>query len=89
MLYAAVIAILITMGLALVRVFMGPTAYDRMLATNLLGTKVVLFIVVAGHALGWQGYTDIALLYALINFVGIIATMRFFEYPSTIHQDEP
>jgi multicomponent Na+:H+ antiporter subunit F len=88
MLYAAIIAILITMALALIRAYLGPTAYDRMLATNMVGTKAVLLIAVAGHALGWSGYADIALLYAMINFLGSIAVMRFFEYQKTLPNSE-
>ena len=80
MLYAALLAILGTMLLALIRAVQGPTAYDRMLATNLFGTKAVLFLAVGGYAFGWSGYADIALLYAMINFIGTIAVMRFFEY---------
>lgn len=83
MLFAAVVAIIITMGLALIRACLGPTAYDRMLATNMVGTKAVLLIAVGGHALGWSGYADIALLYAMINFISSIAVMRFFEYQKT------
>ncbi len=80
MLNAAVLAIMVTMALALVRAFMGPTAYDRLLAANLFGTKTVLLIALAGHALDWSGFLDVALLYAMVNFVGTIAVMRFFEY---------
>lgn len=80
MLVAAIIAILVTMALALVRGFKGPTEYDRMLAANSFGTKTVLLIALGGHALSWHSYLDIALLYAMVNFVGTIAVMRFFEY---------
>jgi multicomponent Na+:H+ antiporter subunit F len=80
MLVAAVVAILVTMLLALIRAFMGPTAYDRMLAANLFGTKTVLLIAVGGHILSWPGYLDVALLYALVNFISTVAIMRFFEY---------
>ena len=80
MLTAAIIAILVTMVLALVRAFSGPSAYDRMLAVNLFGTKTVLLIAVGGYALSWNSYLDVALLYAMVNFVGTIAVMRFFEY---------
>ena len=79
MMTAAIVAILITMILALVRAFLGPTEYDRMLAANSFGTKTVLLIIVGGHALGWFGYVDIALMYAMINFIGTLAIMRFFE----------
>ena len=80
MLYAAVIAIVVTMGLALIRACLGPSAYDRMLAANMVGTKAVLLIAVGGYALKWSGFADIALLYAMINFISTIAVMRFFEY---------
>jgi multicomponent Na+:H+ antiporter subunit F len=79
MLTAAIIAIIITMLLALIRAFLGPTEYDRLLAANSFGTKTVLLIALAGHALSWQSFLDVALLYALVNFVGTIAVMRFFE----------
>ncbi|MBF0589622.1 MAG: pH regulation protein F [Magnetococcales bacterium] len=77
---AAVIAILVTMVLSLIRAFMGPTIYDRMLAANVFGTKTVLLIAIGGHALSWTSFLDVALLYAMLNFVGTIAIMRFFEY---------
>ena len=80
MLTAAIVAILVTMVLALIRTFLGPTEYDRMLAANSFGTKTVLLIALAGYALSWNSYLDVALLYALLNFVGTIAVMRFFEY---------
>ena len=88
MLLAAIIAILITMILALTRAFLGPTEYDRMLAANSFGTKTVLLIALGGHALSWHSFLDIALLYAMVNFVGTIAVMRFFEYGGGKARDE-
>jgi multicomponent Na+:H+ antiporter subunit F len=80
MLSAAIVAILITMLVVLIRGFIGPTGYDRMLAANAFGTKTVLLIALGGHALGWHSHLDVALLYAMVNFVGTVAVMRFFEY---------
>jgi len=79
MLTAAIIAILVTMVMALVRTFLGPTEYDRMLAANSFGTKTVLLLALGGHAFSWHSHLDVALLYAMVNFVGTIAVMRFFE----------
>ncbi len=76
---AAIIAILVTMVLALIRAFEGPSAYDRMLAANVFGTKTVLLIALGGYALSWHSFLDIALLYAMVNYVGTIAVMRFFD----------
>lgn len=88
MLVVAVIAVLITMLLALARGFLGPTGYDRMLAANSFGTKTVLLIALGGHLLGWHSFLDIALLYAMVNFVSTIAVMRFFEYRSEGGQND-
>lgn len=77
---AAAIAILITMSLALLRAFMGPTLYDRILAVNMFGTKTVLIIAVLGFLMGRPDFLDIALVYALINFIGVIALLKYFKY---------
>ncbi len=80
MFIAAAAAILITMLLALLRAFIGPTLYDRILAVNMFGTKTVLMIAVLGFLTGRPDFLDIALVYALINFIGTIAVLKFFRY---------
>ncbi|MEX2469390.1 MAG: monovalent cation/H+ antiporter complex subunit F [Pseudohongiellaceae bacterium] len=80
MYYAVSIAILIVMIVALTRALLGPTIYDRILAINTFGTKTVLLIAVLGLLAGRFDYIDIALVYALINFISIVAVLRFFEY---------
>lgn len=79
-LIAAAIAILMVMGLVLVRALLGPTVYDRILAVNMFGTKTVLLIALMAFISGRLDVLDIALAYALINFIGVIAVLRFFEY---------
>lgn len=81
-------AILVVMVLALARAFLGPSIYDRILAINTFGTKTVLLISVLGMMAGRFDYIDIALVYALINFISIIAVMRFFEYSDNKKADE-
>lgn len=76
----AALAILATMTLAMVRALLGPTVYDRVLAVNMFGTKTVLIIAVLGFLTGRPDFLDLALLYALINFVGTLAVLKFFEY---------
>ena len=87
MLLAAILAVLVTMALALIRAFQGPSAYDRMLAANLFGTKTVLLIALGGHFLSWNSFLDVAQLYAMVNFVSTIAVMRFFEYRDPDDED--
>ena len=77
---AAAVAILITMGLGLWRAFAGPTVYDRILAVNMFGGQTVLMIAVLGFLMGRPDFTDIALVYALINFLGTLAFLKFFAY---------
>ena len=80
MIAAALAAILVTMTLAVVRAFVGPSVYDRILAVNTFGTKTVLLIAVIGFLNGRPHFLDIAIVYALINFISVIAILRFFEY---------
>ena len=74
------IAILIAMLFALVRALLGPTLYDRILAVNTFGTITVLFIGIFGFLTERPEFLDIALVYALINFIVTIAVLKFFEY---------
>lgn len=76
----AAVAILITMVLTLFRLFAGPSLYDRALAVNSFGTKTVLLIGVLGFLTERPEFLDIALVYALINFIGTIAILKFFRY---------
>ena len=76
----ACIALFIGMAIVLVRLFAGPTLYDRVLAGNAFGTYTVLFIGVLGFLNDRPDFLDIALLYALINFVGTIAVLKYFRY---------
>ena len=86
---AATIAIIVAMALALIRAFVGPTLYDRILAVNMFGTKTVLIISVLGFLMGRPDFLDIALVYALINFIGVIALLKYFKYGSlSIGPDE-
>nr|CRH06376.1 Putative multisubunit Na+/H+ antiporter, MnhF subunit [Candidatus Magnetococcus massalia] len=83
MLYAiAMCAILVSMAVILVRALLGPTVYDRILAVNLFGTCTVLAIANYGFMTGRPDFLDIALIYALINFISTIAILRFFKYGS-------
>ncbi len=72
--------IVVGMALALGRAVIGPTIYDRILAINAHGTKTVLLIAVIGFLTGRPDFLDLALVYALINFVGTIAALKLFKY---------
>ena len=65
--------------LAMIRAMRGPQALDRVLAVNVIGTLAVLAICLYGFISGRPIFLDIALLYALINFIGVIAILKFFR----------
>lgn len=75
-----ILAVLAAMGITLVRALRGPTVYDRVLAVNSFGTLTVIVLAVHGFLTERPEFLDIALAYALINFVGTVAVLKFFEY---------
>jgi len=77
------LAILVTMALALVRAIKGPSVYDRVLAVNMFGTKTALLLSVVAFLFGRPDFLDLALAYALINFVGVLAVLEFFQKRAT------
>jgi len=76
---AVTIATFVTMGLALLRAILGPSVYDRVLAMNMFGTKTVLLLSVIAFLYGRPDFLDLALAYALINFIGVLAVLEFFR----------
>lgn len=82
MFIAATIAILVVMFILLLRATLGPTIFDRILAINTFGTATVLFIALFGFLTNRPDFMDIALTYALINFIATIAVLKIFRYGS-------
>ena len=80
MFVVAMLGVLATMFLALIRALKGPTVYDRVLALNMFGTKTVLLIAVIGFLTGRPDFLDLGLVYVLINFIGTIAILKFVEF---------
>lgn len=80
MIFAVIsVAILVTMVLAVARAVKGPSLYDRVLAVNMFGTKTALLLAVVAFLFGREDFLDLALAYALINVVGVLAVLEFFE----------
>ena len=82
MIGAAALALIVAIALMLIRALRGPTLYDRVLAVNSLGTKIILLLGVIGFLTGRPDFLDISILYALINFGAPIAILNFFRYRS-------
>ena len=79
MFLAAVAALVVAVLLALVRAYLGPTVYERVLSVNTIGTMTVLLIAAVGFLMERPDFLDIALVYALINFIGTVAVLRYIK----------
>ncbi len=71
--------VFVTMLLALIRALRGPTIYDRILAVNVFGTKTVLVVALISLLKGHSDLVDVALVYALINFIAIVAVLKLVK----------
>ena len=79
MLSVTIAVLLAVMLVGLARAYIGPNVFDRILAANLFGTKTVLLIACISFLFGSPGFLDIALVYALINYIGVIGVLRTTE----------
>lgn len=76
----AAIALLVTLGLALIRACLGPTVFDRLQAANTIGTLAMMLLAVIGFLTGRPEFLDLALVYGLLNVIGTIAVLKYFRY---------
>ena len=77
---AATVILLATLVLLLARAIRGPTVFDRLLASNTIGTVCVLLLATLGFLTGRPDFLDLALVYGLLNIVGTIAVLKFFRH---------
>ena len=79
MLVGGMIGLAVAIMMALVRVALGPTAFDRVLAVNSIGTLIILGIALHGFLMGRPEFIDISVLYAILNFIGTFAILKLFS----------
>lgn len=74
------VAILLLMIPAMWRIATGPTALDRIVAVNVIGTKTAVLLVIIGVVYERvEMFVDFALAYALLNFMGSLAAARYLH----------
>ena len=71
------IFIILAIVIVLFRAIKGPKVYDRILAVNVIGTKTVILIALVGFINERPHFLDIAIVYALINFIATFAILKF------------
>lgn len=79
MLAVATLALLVTLALALARAALGPSVFDRLQAANTIGTGAMLLLALFGFLNGRPEFLDLALVYGLLNVIGVIAVLKFFR----------
>ena len=80
------VALCLHMFLTLHRVIHGPTAIDRIMGVNVIGTKTTILLIIIGtiyHRVDM--FVDIALAYALLNFLVTIAASRYFQHHKNLN----
>lgn len=76
----AAFVIVLAAVLVLYRLFVGPFVFNRILAVNVLGTKTVVILILVGFIYGRPDiFLDIAIVYALINFIAVLSFLRYVE----------
>lgn len=73
------IVLIVTIFLCLYRVVLGPGACNRLIAANTIGTKTIVLLVVIGYIYGRDIFLDIALAYAMINFIATLGMAKYLE----------
>jgi multicomponent Na+:H+ antiporter subunit F len=63
----------------LYRAIFGPGVFNRIAALNVIGTKTILLLVVMGYFFERPEFFDIALLYAMLNFIGTLIASKYLE----------
>ncbi len=77
----AIYIIIITVAtfLTIVRLVKGPTGADRAVALDILTNVTIVLLVLLGYYFGRYIYMDVALVYGILAFVGVIALARYLE----------
>jgi multicomponent Na+:H+ antiporter subunit F len=73
--------------IAFIRLQRGPTLPDRVVAIDLIGVLIVGVIVVGAAVTGERAFLDVAIVLALISFVGTVAYARFVERQEVDRQE--
>ncbi len=84
------LALLLLMIPAVVRLVKGPTALDRIVAVNVIGTKTAVLLIVIGVVFRQvEMFVDFSLAYALLNFTGSIAAARYLHRAAQRGEETP
>jgi len=75
----AILILSIALVISIFRFITANEIYTKILTVNLIGTKIVLLILLVGTVSIEKDFTDIAMVYALINFISTIVILKYYE----------
>jgi len=76
------------MLLPLYRAVFGPTVLDRLVGVNAIGSKTTVLLLLIGLIYGRVDmFVDIALAYALLNYIAVLAAARYFHKKRDLHEE--
>lgn len=76
------------MGVSLYRAIFGPTVLDRLIGANAIGSKTAVLLILIGliyHRVDM--FVDIALAYAMLNFIAVLAASRYFQKRKGLYEE--
>ncbi|MCB2288326.1 cation:proton antiporter [Clostridium sp. CS001] len=68
-----------TIFICMFRAVKGPSAADRLIAINVIGTKTIVLIIIVSFLLNETYFVDVAIVYALISFLSSIVIAKYIE----------
>ena len=74
-----IVVIVVAILISIIRFISLEDVFTKILTTNLLGTKIVLLILLISSLSNQVDFSDIAMVYALINFISTIVILKYFE----------
>ncbi len=76
--------------ISLYRAISGPTVLDRMIGANAIGSKTVVLLILIGFIYERADmFADIALAYAMLNFIAVLAASRYFQKRKGLYDELP
>ena len=74
---------------SLYRAIFGPTVLDRLIGVNAIGSKTVILLLLIGLIYGRVDmFVDIAMAYALLNFMAVLAASRYFQKKKGLYEEQ-
>lgn len=77
--YIAMLLTMLSIGISMLRFVMGPSIPDRVVAFDTAGIIAISVIVVLAHSFGRLIYVDVALVYGLLSFIGVLVAARYLD----------